>query len=463
MFNVFLAKKTLIFKICLFFFLVFANAAFSEPEALNDLSKEKDLNIVDLELSGFERTSEKWLRHFLRLRNLPKQIEQSGIENMRLKLLKTGVFYHVEVGFKKKIITPKSNFTHDVTLLITVKEAWTTIPVIRAAYGGGEPLKILGIYDTHSFGRLLTLGGQMEQYGEAPWGYVLWIKSPFAYQARYEMGLELWNTQRNRAIYDRAFEEIYRLDIDSHKLRAYMYAPISFPALSQIMQNNRLQAGIDLNYDRNSIKVIEEDAAENAAISQQYPSEPVFEAQVLPTFIFDGIKRYGQIYDGARSILKIGTLNSERRSGSRLEFESFYYQVLPASSNLAMHLFIGQNEHSDTASKYYLGGLDAIRGTPEGVYRGRRAAYLNAEVRREFSRSENFSYSYLWFSDVGGASDRWQELKKHYSLTSGLGLRIGLPKAPRVTFRLDYGWDFVRSNHGIALGMNHFFQPYKPL
>jgi hypothetical protein len=43
-------------------------------------------------------------------------------------------------------------------------EKWTTIPVIRGAFGGGTPLLVAGLYDIHSFGSLWTLGAEARKY-----------------------------------------------------------------------------------------------------------------------------------------------------------------------------------------------------------------------------------------------------------------------------------------------------------
>ena len=122
--------------------------------------------IVDVKIEGAERTDADWILQFLQLRT-PASLNQVDCQSLERKLMTTGVFASVNY----ELIESETHAGGHV-LVFKLREKWTTIPVIRGAMGGGTPLRVFGIYDTHVFGRLWTLGFETRKYGTAPNGYI---------------------------------------------------------------------------------------------------------------------------------------------------------------------------------------------------------------------------------------------------------------------------------------------------
>src|SRR5690606_18700755 len=138
------------------------------------------------------------------------------------KLLTTAVFREV----RAQIYGLGDDDTAEYYLSITVVEKLTVIPVIRAVVGGGTPLKVAGIYDTHAFGSLWTLGGEARQYGDAAPGGVIWARAPRWRQGYHVLGTELWRDNRQRLIFDHNGTADWRFTSQSTMLRVLYGTPL---------------------------------------------------------------------------------------------------------------------------------------------------------------------------------------------------------------------------------------------
>ena len=67
------------------------------------------------------------------------------------------------------------------------------------------------------------------------------------------------------------------------------------------------------------------------------------------------------------------------------------------------------------------------------------------------------------FFDFGKAAFNYEDLKKEPRKSFGFGLRIASPIVHRLMFRLDYGMSLDGEFTGVSLGLNQYFQPYRPL
>lgn len=170
--------------------------------------------IKKIEILGAERTNIDWLYEYLELK-APSVISDYDVEKYSQKLLTTGVYKDVEVYFD--VDDPKSN---QKILIIRLDEKWTTIPVIRGEFGGGTPLRVMGVYDTHSFGRLWTLGAESRKYGDAYPGYVVWAHAPRWKKGKHALGFELWRDRRMRNIFHQS-EVLGKLNTETSRFRFF--------------------------------------------------------------------------------------------------------------------------------------------------------------------------------------------------------------------------------------------------
>lgn len=424
-------------------------AEFLSPPALAD----DGYRIADVELIGVKRTNKHWLVEYLGLK-LPQVVSDAQLGTFARKLLTTAVFTNVTIT-----VRPTSETSPDHIMVIVLDEKWTTIPVVRGAYGGGTPLTVLGVYDTHSFGKLWTLGAESRKYGDAPAGFVTWARAPRWLEGNHVLGIELWQEFRVRSIYDKNDTELGTFNTDTKRIRALFAHPLPI---------SNWQAGLDLktSFDAPTTFAPAEDATITAAPSSIALSN-VKEQQVSPMarLVYDDINIDNLDHDGWRFIASAGPqFSSKRGNSARAEAELFNYQLMGNNFNLAAHALVGQSTDTALASQYFLGGLDSIRGIPDGAVYGARAAYANIELRHLTQR-----WRYCWlqtvaFVDAGGAASEWRKVGAQARSSAGVGLRIAIPQIYRLIFRIDYAWSLDGSgSQGFAAGLNELFQPYPPL
>ena len=100
-----------------------------------------------------------------------------------------------------------------------------------------------------------------------------------------------------------------------------------------------------------------------------------------------------------------------------------------------------------------------------GSARGPLAAYANMEFRSQIFASNRLKLAGFAFSDVGIAGKDYEDAGRGVFQSAGVGFHVAIPKVDRLVLRVDYGWGWSEKiqTPGISLGLNQFFQPYKPL
>jgi hypothetical protein len=437
--------------LCCFGF--FCAPAHADPDQVFD--------VIGLNVVGSKRTNITWMMRYLGL-HFPSQLRQRNVVEIEQRLLTTEVFVSVGAKLIPTKVDPKS-----FILEIDLNEKWTTIPVVRAAFGGGTPLAVVGIYDTHAFGSLWTLGGELQRYGTAPWGGVVWARAPRAVDGRYVHGIEVWRQFRVRTAYDDHDEELGTIRSDWSMLRILLLAPFQ---LANVLTGSRnWRGGLDLrlrNEAPSTYNISTDASSEEVPDGIRLSNEYTRQVHGLLNLVYDNMQADQQFeYSGLRLTALSGPMFENDTVTSRSELEAFlFYYHQPWRSTFASHGFIGQTTNNSVASQYFLGGFESIRGIPDGAVYGTRASYFNFEWRYISAK-----WRYLWlqnvaFVDTGGAGQDWQEMGDNYRSSIGTGVRLAVPQVYRLMFRIDYAWSLDQpGTSGITAGMNQFFQPYKPL
>lgn len=435
--------------------------------------------VSDLHLTGASRTNRDWLLTYIGV-DFPAQLDNQDLTRIKAKLLTSDVFQRVEVEFEA---SPNQNSV----LHIDLSEKWTTIPVIRAAYGGGTPLTVFGLYDTHSFGRLWTLGIQSERYGSAPPGLVFWARAPRWLDGNHLLGIEFWREFRRRTLYSTEGKALGSIATNTTRIHSLIGAPLMEvlrsvdwwgllgPSSSCTGNCRRWQLSLDLTLRREASMVFDFEKNETNPINTSDPNEllpsPIatednrsLQYAVLPTITFDDISIFDQDYEGRRFVGRSGPLFELEGVRSREELEAFWFWLWEDHLNLAWHAFAGYSDSRSVHSQYFLGGFDSIRGLPDGIVYGNHAAYTNLELRQLCFESKYLKTQTLAFIDAGGASSNWENAAIHMRSAAGVGARFSVPQIYRLTFRVDYAWGIDgKGGQGISAGLNQFFQPYRPL
>jgi outer membrane protein assembly factor BamA len=105
---------------------------------------EIKFKVVGLTTSGLVRTDLAWLNSYIDYQ-FPAELTQSDLAELERKLTTTAIFTQVKVSLERRPSPANEFFLH-----VEVEERWTTIPVVRGAYGGGIPMRVLGFYFRHS-------------------------------------------------------------------------------------------------------------------------------------------------------------------------------------------------------------------------------------------------------------------------------------------------------------------------
>ena len=438
-------------RIVLILFLLSSVIPGYSSEAVHDIHR--------IEIQGAVRTDPSWIQDYLSVQ-APISLSGQDLDHLRLKLMTTDIFKDVEFS------TRRSPGESGETLIINLFEKWTTIPVMRAAYGGGTPLTVVGLYDTNGFGRLWTLGGEMHKYGNAPTGGVIWARAPRWRQGYHVLGLELWNDYRVRTIYGKHTSPIGDFTTDIAMARTFFLIPLGERRTHDYGIADRWQTGMDLKVRKQRIFPFHpaDDQPRTPPADITWPSGPFYSSKVMPTLIFDNIIIDGLRFDGQRLILSCGSIITAIATNPAAEAEWFYYRSLTDDLVLAAHLLAGSVASHDPVDLYFLGGFDSLRGLPDGALYGNRALYTNVELRQLVLKSRYIWIQSALFSDVGNASSNAGSLVNNLYTTVGAGIRIFFPYVYRLAFRIDYGVSLNDSSlTGINAGMNDFFHPYRPL
>ena len=300
------------------------------------------------EFKGLERTNEDWLREYIDL-ELPAQVSEENVEYIKDRLMNTRVFRSVDV------------YVSNDKLVIDVAEKWTTIPVIRAEVGGGTPLIVAGVYDQHSFGRLITLGGEFRKYGNEKPGFVVWAKSPKHKAGRYSIGIEYWEDIRKRTFYDENGNEQANFTDRGRRLQGYQLFENNF--LKDLFSNidTRKTFNIKLGYN---LELRQRDSSDFEIVDEDFDEAAPEKGESIKAsiqLITDDILVTGYELDGLKTFWEAGAQVDKKNAHSFYGFELFGYKMM-RPFNLASHISLDTNQSTNAADLLFLGGFSSVRG-----------------------------------------------------------------------------------------------------
>jgi outer membrane protein assembly factor BamA len=414
---------------------------------------------VAVEFVGTQRTDEDWLRDYIGL-SFPTTLTPDDAVRIERKLLTTSVFTAAQITFRPTKLDRRS-----YVMVVDVTEKWTTIPVLRGVYGGGTPLLVAGGYDIHTAGRLWTLGAEARKYGDANPGYVLYFRDPRHAGDRFFLGAEYWQMLRVRDIFDSNGDTIGTLTTNEKRGRVNVLAP--FKKKISFGDRSTWKYGLDITWTEEAPATFEANSDDLTAPVDKKLGLPVVKQsylRTLPTLVFDNVDINNELMDGFRLVGRWGPAFTQDKTHSTAEAQLFYYRLLNQRWNFAGHFFAGTNSSSSLESLYFLGGFDSIRGIPDGIIYGHQASYMNLEMRYLSANWKYLSVQNVLFYDEGLAGDVLAEAWQERRSAIGAGLRLAVPQVHRLMFRLDFAWSVDGSGtRGVSAGLNHFFQPYRPL
>ena len=141
---------------------------------------------------------------------------------------------------------------------------------------------------------------------------------------------------------------------------------------------------------------------------------------------------------------------------SSLLFRSYF--LLPFTSNLGVRAGAGITNVTKTPYKFHLGGFGEVRGFLHRRFRGTRYWFGNIEYRIPSLDSRIVVLQHVFFADVARAADSGESIFDVSGASTGLGLRILIPKIFGFVARFDYAFPLVGEGGSvISFGSQQFF------
>jgi hypothetical protein len=411
--------------------------------------------VQDVVFSGTKRTDKEWLKEYLGI-TFPIPLEEIRLTDIQEKLETTNIFTFV--GIKLSPVNETDN-TH--VLEVEVIEKWTTIPVIRGASGGGTNLRVFGIYDINTFGRLWTLGGEMRQYNDTAPGGVVWARAPRWKQGSHYLDFELWKNHRTRTLFNRSGNELGSFVENESKFKSVYLSPLGE---RKFVKSPDWQLGVTLEVKKEPpASFTLNDSNTETPDGIVFHDDTIYSAKTLASIVYDDVTVFQLNMRGLRFLTDFGPVFS-RATSYYLTSELFWYFMPVENLNFATHFYAGLTNSKSYGDIFYLGGFDSIRGLVDNRIYGNKAFYSNLEMRYLWLKAEYLWLQSLVFTDIGTADNHVSELDDFFETSFGVGLRLSIPQVYRLILRTDYAWKAKDPRErGFSIGLSQFFEPYKPL
>lgn len=380
------------------------------------------LRVERVELEGLS-----WTKPFVALREL--QLELPGTvtaTQWRLgltRLWNCGLFSRVDGRLERR--------PEGVVAVVELEERFSLNPLFSFGIGGGAAWVRLGLNDTNFLGRFLEWGLRYERFLAFNGGQV-WFRDPRLFGKRLTGLAQVEWLFRPRPEYTR----------------------------------RRLQGLVDVLGELDDLFLF---GLRVEAFQDEYSAPLVGEARLpqnLRGVLIHPSLRMGRI-DTVRLRERGASLEVRTSIGVTTDatsplyvqslVEGLGFVMLGERFNLALRGQLGLSTAAPTEQRFYLGGLDLIRGFDDSSVRTEQFLLGNAELRAVVFDSTWFAVVPAAFVD--GAVVRTESLETRGLLSAGLGVRLLVPKMLRTGLRADVAVTLVggRPQVGFAFGVFQFF------
>lgn len=384
-----------------------------------DLPSAWPLQLDELEVRGLY-----WTKEFVVRRELPwrpgQLVSHSDWELGTARLWNTDLFSRVAVHLERR--------DGRTVAVYELEEHFSLNPLFSFGVGGGRWWIRGGANDNNWLGRYLEWGARYERFDVYNGGQG-WLKDPRLFGRRLSGLVEVDYLIRPRPEYSRR--------------RLTGIAEV----LGELDDFTRVGAHLEVLWD-------------------QYLT-PLEGPPVLPP---------GLIAGQLTGLLRMGRVDTERlrQKGWSLEvretvalvssgpapvvFQSFvealWFRMFGERFNLAVRAQAALSSQAPTELRYYVGGLDLIRGYPDSLLRTERFALANVELRGTVFDSTWFAVVAAVFVDACLADvDGPRGL-----LSAGGGVRLLVPKLVKTGVRADLAVTLAgRPQLGVSFGVYQFF------
>lgn len=380
------------------------------------------VRVERVELRGLSSTKPFVVLRELQL-SVPGDVTGEAFELGLSRLWNCGLFSRVDGRLERR--------PEGVVAVVELEERFSLNPLLSFGIGGGAAWGRIGANDNNFLGRFLEWGLRYERFLQFNGGQA-WFRDPRLFDQRLSGLLQVEWLFRPRPEYTR----------------------------------RRLQAIVDL------LREVEDAALLGLRVE-------AFRDEYTPPFMGQGVvpaNLQGLLVHGSLRVGRVDTVRL-RESGVSLEarssfgftnhaaspvyvqtwLEGFGFLMLGERFNLATRLQAGLSSSAPTEQRFYLGGLDLLRGFDDSSIRTEQFALANVELRAVAFDSTWFAVVPAIFVDGAVARSERYESKSYLSV--GGGLRLLVPKMLRTGLRADVAvtvWGGVQQV-GFSLGVYQFF------
>ncbi len=312
--------------------------------------------------------------------------------------------------------------------VVELEERFSLNPLFSFGIGGGAAWVRVGANDNNFLGRFLEWGIRYERFLAFNGGQ-LWFRDPRLFGKRLIGLAQVEWLFRPRPEYTR----------------------------------RRLQGLIDVLHEVEDVMLL---GLRVEAYRDEY-SAPLMGTPVIPTDL-QGLTTHASIRVGRIDTVRL------RESGASVEVktsigvsndaraplyvqswvEALGFVMLGERFNLAMRAQGGLSSTAPTEQRFYLGGLDLVRGYDDSTLRTEQFALANVELR-------GVAFDSTWFAVVpavfvDGAVARTETFGSRTLLSTGLGVRLLVPKMLRTGIRADLAITLVGGQPTAAGGVVGF-------
>ncbi|MFH2205145.1 MAG: BamA/TamA family outer membrane protein [Elusimicrobiota bacterium] len=339
---------------------------------------------------------------------------------------------------------------------LRAKNKFSTIPILKFKRGGGASVVTAGIYDVNLFRRLLEGGIQYESFNGKP-GFTAWFRHPYFPSRRDRAGIDATAHTVNLPL----------LSPKAHREADFEHEEVRLNLRYTRELRSWASAGLDASIYRNVFRRDDstaEKAARNDTFAAATPLSSGRTVSLTPRLRLGRLKRDGiQLRgfeteaEGEWSWTGLGSQYEFIRGNLTLRGGAVPLPRL----NIAAQMMAGSKTGSEFQHKFYLGGLDSVRGFIDGQFRGNHVWLANLELRPTLLERPRWVVQGNLFTDWTKTwdSDRFGlEGFKHPFLSHGAGFRLILPRVYRAVLRVDIAWTRRPVKRtGFSMGLQQFF------
>ena len=288
-------------------------------------------------------------------------------------------------------------------------------------------------------------------------GFVFWFRHPYLFSRKNHVGTEIYVHTIDLPL----------LTIDGKEEAFWMNEEVRWNARIERELSGRLRVGIELSLYQNNL------APDNASAEKTQKNNLFLQNQTInsgrtvsltPKLTWGRLNRDRHYVTGNE--LYIQTEWADQSLGSEFNFVKGTLggiggMMATDRLNLTYQFKLGSKTRGEFQHKFYLGGLDAVRGFLDRQFRGEHMWLMNLEARPTLVERPLWVLQGGIFTDL---SKTWDDTSFGVDgftkpfVSYGAGIRVVLPKVYRATIRLDIArTERPIQQVGFNFGIQQFF------